>query len=304
MTTQTFSETDRAGAFLLSEAPGSRSRDTVTVASGLSLDPGAVLGKLTKRQAAAATPTNAGTGSGVMSGLTFGPDVQVGNYVITLLATSATSAFTVVAPDGTSLPNGAVGTAYKSSHLSFSIADGGTMTAGDTYTVAVTASGTPTLIGTGSGAVSGISLGKYAQHGAYTVRLLATSATAAFEVIAPDGSALKQGKVATAYASDHVNFTLANGGTMTAGDYFVLIVANGTDQVEAWDPTAVDGTQDPCGILFDAVDASSAAANGAAIVRDAEVNGNLLQYGASVTSAQKLEAARLLAAANNIIVRS
>ena len=38
-----------------------------------------------------------------------------------------------------------------------------------------------------------------------------------FEVIAPDGSKLKRGQIATAYASSHVNFTLANGGTMTSG---------------------------------------------------------------------------------------
>jgi hypothetical protein len=303
MSTQTLTAADRTGAFLLSEAPGSLSRETVTLVSGQDLDAGAVLGKLTKRQAAAAIPSNAGTGSGAMTALTFGPDVQVGDYVITLLATSATSAFTVVAPDGTSLPNGAVGTAYSSSHLSFLISDGGTMTAADTYTVAVTAGGTPVLVGTGTGVVSAFSLGKDAQLGAYRVQLLATSATAELEVIAPDGSKLKRGQVATAYASSHINFSLSNAGTMTSGDYFIFIVANHTGQVEAWDPTAVDGTQDAYGVLYGAVDASTAATAGAAIVRDAEVSSDLLQYAATVTSAQKLTAARQLAD-RGIYVRS
>jgi hypothetical protein len=237
-----------------------------------------------------------------MSGLTFGPDVQVGNYVITLAATSATAAFTVVAPDGTSLPNGAVATAYKSSHLSFTIANGGTMTAGDTYTVAVTASAAPTIVGTGTGAMSAITLGKNAQRGAYTIKVMSTSATSALEVIAPDGSALAQGKIGTAYASDHINFSVASGGTMTAGDYYVLIVADGTDQVDEWDPTAVDGTQHAYGILFDAVDATSAAASGVAIVREAQVNGAELTYASTVTDGQKPIAINQLASAG-IIVR-
>ena len=141
-----------------------------------------------------------------MSALSFGPDVKVGSYVITLTATSSTAAFTVVAPDGVALANGAVGTAYSSSHLSFLISNGGTMTTGDAYTVVVTGRYAGPG-GTGTGAVSGVSLGKDAQNGTYRVQLLATSATAEFEVIAPDGSKLKRGQVATAYTSSHVNFT-------------------------------------------------------------------------------------------------
>ena len=60
-------------------------------------------------------------------------------------------------------PAGAVGTAYKSTHLSFLISNGGTMTLGDAYTVVVSAAGTPVLVGTGTGTVSGVSLGKYAK---------------------------------------------------------------------------------------------------------------------------------------------
>lgn len=295
----------RTGEFILSEADDTLSRDPITIASGAgALATGMVLGRVTKRQAAAPIPTIVGTGTGVMSGLTFGPDVQVGSYVITLTATSATAAFTVTAPDGTALPTGNVATAYKSNHLSFLIANGGTMTTGDAFTVVVTAGGTPVLVGTGSGTVSAVSLGKYAQIGTYKVRLTATSATALFEVIGPDGTAVGTGNVATAFTSDHVNFSLANGGTMTLGDYFNIIVAGySAPQAKAWDPLAVDGTNEAWGVLLAAVDATSAAQAGVAIVRNAEIATSALAWKTTVTAAQKAQAYRQLAAAN-LIARS
>jgi hypothetical protein len=301
----TYSEAIRPYEAVLSDA-GNRSYDAVTIVSGAgSLVANSVVGLTTKRQAAAPIPTIVGTGTGVMSGLTFGPDVQVGSYVITLTATSATAAFTVVAPDGTSLPNGAVATAYKSNHLSFLIANGGTMTLGDAFTVVVSAGGTPVLVGTGTGTVSGVSLGKYAQNGTYKVRVLATSATGAFEVLAPDGTSVGEGNIATAFASDHVNFTLANGGTMTLGDYFNIIVANHATNGygNLWDPTAVDGTQTAVGIIVNAADASSSTAKATLLTRDAEIKSSLLTWKSTVTAAQKAEAIRQLAA-RQIIVRS
>lgn len=292
-------EGQHAGEFLVSDS-GTRSREAVTVLSGEDLSAGAVLGKVTRQQAAAPIPTIVGTGTGLMSALSFGPDVQTGSYVITLLATSATAAFSVVAPDGTALPNGAVGTAYTSSHINFLISNGGTMTLGDAYTVVVTAGGTPVLVGTGTGVVSSFSLGAEAQNGTYRVQLLATSATAEFEVIAPDGSKLKRGQVATAYTSNHVNFTLANGGTMTIGDYFNIVVAEGSGKVVAWQPTAVDGSEDPYGILYDNIDASLADAAGVAVVREAEVNSSELIWRSTVTAAQQAAALSRLASAGII----
>jgi hypothetical protein len=239
-----------------------------------------------------------------MSLLTFGPDVQVGSYVITLTTTGATAAFTVAAPDATLLPAGAVGTAYKSNHLSFLIATGGTMTAADKYTVVVTAAGTPVIVGTGSGAMSGVTLGRLAQPGTYRVLLMATSATGALQVTAPDGELLPAGKVATAYTSDHINFTVADGGTMTIGDYYNIIVAGYTaPEAILWDPTAVNGAHEVWGILTSAKDATSVAQDCAAVTRNAEVRSALLQWKSTVTAAQKTEAYRQMAA-KNIIVRS
>lgn len=272
----------------------SYNREAVTVLSGQDLAANAIVGRITKAQAAAPIPAIVGTGTGAMTALTFGPDVQTGSYVVTLLATSATAAFSVVAPDGTALANGAVGTAYTSTHLSFLVSSAGTMTSGDAYTVVVTAGGTPVLVGTGTGVVSSFSLGPDAQLGAYRVQLLATSGTAELEVIAPDGSKLKRGQVATAYASSHINFTLSNAGTMTSGDYFVMIVANGSRKVVAYTPGTYDGRHRVAGVLYAAADATLAdtagviVARGPAIVKSAE-----LGYGTLTTAQQATARAEL-----------
>lgn len=278
---------NRAGEHLVWDANPELTREIATVLSGQNLGAGAVLGQITLAIAAAPIPAIVGTGTGAMTALTFGPRAQTGNYVITLLATSATAAFSVVAPDGTILPNGAVGTAYVSDHLSFLISSAGTMTLGDSYTVVVTAGGTPVLVGTGTGAVSAFSLGPDAMNGAYRVQLLATSGTAEFEVIAPDGSKLRRGQVATAYTSSHVNFTLSNAGTMTSGDYFIIIVAQGSGKFVAFTPGTYDGRHKAAGVLWDAVNATSADANGAAHVRGPVVlEAAQLGWG-TLTTAQK-----------------
>lgn len=298
MTTSSFTEGLHAAEFLVSEGPGYLSRDAVTVASGQALTAGAVLGKLTKRLAAAPIPTIVGTGTGLMSDLRFGPFVQVGNYVITLLATSATAAFSVTAPDGTALPNGAVGTAYKSAHLSFLISNGGTMTLNDSYTVVVTAGGTPTVVGgTGTGTISAITLGRAAKNGSYRIINRAVVVNGGdFEVLDPDGMSCGRFLMGTgsggaaSFASDQINFTLTDATDFILGNYFEVIVATHTGQVKALDPTAVDGTHIPYGVLLADVDASSAAKAGTAIARFAEIDSNKLSWAATVAAAQKAAA--------------
>lgn len=273
----TITEKTHAGAFLLSDGrPGARKQSVLL--SGQNLEAGSVVGQITKVQAAAPIPTIAGTGTGAMTLLTFGDYVQTGNYVITLLATSATAAFSVVAPDGKALANGAVGTAYTSEHLSFLISSAGTMTVGDSYTVVVTAGGTPVLIGTGTGAVSAFSLGPDVQNGCYRVQLLATSGTAEFEVISPDGSKLRRGQVATAYTSSHINFTLSNAGTMTSGDYFNFIVAAGSGKWAQWAPTTYDGRHKAGGVLYSTTDASAGDTACVVVTADHDLSINELNW--------------------------
>lgn len=291
-------ETTHAGGHIINEPDGNRGRFNGTLASGQNLAAGAVVAQITKAIAASPIPAIAGTGTGLMSALTFGPDVQVGDYAIVLTATSATAAFTVTAPDGTVLPAGAVGTAYVSTHLSFLISNGGTMTTGDAYTVAVTAGGTPVLVGTGTGVFSAFTLGPDAQNGTYRVQVLATSATGEFEVIAPDGSKLRRGQIATAYTSSHINFTLANGGTMTVGDYGNILVAKpaaGTDKFTVLAPTTYNGSHIAAGVLYAAVDATSAAKPCVVSIRDTKMNANELIWPTLGTAAKATATAQLFA---------
>ena len=291
-------ETTHAGGHILSEPDGNRGRENGTLITGQDLAAGTVLGRITKVQAAGPIPAIVGTGTGAMSALTFGPDVQVGVYAITLLATSATAAFSVVAPDGTVLPNGVVGTAYVSTHASFLISSAGTMTIGDAYALTVTAAGVPAIVGTGTGLMSAISLGPDAQNGAYRIKLLATSATGDFEVIAPDGTKLRRGQVATAYTSTHVNFTIANGGTMTAGDYYNIVVAKpaaGSDKFTALAPTTYNGSHIAAGVLYAAVDATSAAKPCVVSVRNTKCNANELIWPTLGTAAKATATAQLAA---------
>ena len=310
----------RSAEFLLTEAPGSLSRQAVVVASGAgALVPGSVLGRVTKRLAAAPIPTVSGTspGNGTMTALTFGPDVQVGTYALACITTASHGGvFSVTAPDGTALPNATVGTAYKTSHLSFTLNDGSSdFTAAARFNVVVTAGGTPAVITAGSsdGTMESISLGKLAQLGGYRAVCVAAGTThgGTFDVIAPDGSqvgTLVMSDIAgatSAFSSAHINFSLKDAtNNFAVGDYFNILVAGyAAPQAKLWDPAAVDGTQQAWGLLMVACNAASAAQDAVVIVRQAEVSAAKLAWKATVTAAQKPEAYRQLAAAG-VIVRS
>ncbi len=321
MTTLTFSETDRRLAFLLSEAPGTLSRESVVVAAGQNLSAGSVLGRVTKRQAAAPIPTVVGTGNGTMSLLRFGPDVQVGSYLVKCTTKVANGGvFSVTAPDGTALPTltltpgGGGVTAYSSSHLSFSITDATDFEVNDLFTVAVTAAAAPVVVAGASanGTMSLITLGPLAQHGTYRAVCTAAGSThgGTFQVFAPDGAQIgtvvmtDSAGATKAFTSDHVNFTLTDGSTNFAvGDYFNIIVATHSNQAKAW--TAVDGTQEAWGILLEATDATSAVQDAVAIAiaRHAELKSDLLVWGSAVTAAQKTQALRQLATVG-VVARS
>lgn len=303
--------------FLLSEAPGTLSRDSVVVTSGAgSLVAGSVLGRITKRLAAAPIPAVSGSspGNGTMTDLSFGPDVQVGTYVLACTATASNGGtFSVTAPDGTLLPNATVGTAYKSSHLSFLLNDGSSdFTTTARFNVVVTAAGTPAVEGgTGTGTMSAITLGKNAQLGGYRIILRAVQTHGGdFDVIAPYGRSVGRFIMGTttgaaaSFTSDHINFTLTDATDFIVGNYFNVIVAGyAAPEATLWDPTAVNGAQEAWGILTDDCDASSAAQDAVCITRQSEVSSTKLTWKTTVTSGQKAEAYRQLAA-SGVIVRS
>ena len=312
----TLTEGQHAGEFIVSEANKTRSREAVTVLSGQTLVAGAVLGQITGGIGGAPIPTVVGTGDGPMTLLKPGPDVQSGSYLVTCTAAVAHGGvFSVVAPDGTALPaltlTPGTGntTAYASSHLDFSITDDTDFIVGDVFTIVVSTTA-PIAIGTGTGAMTLLSLSPEFQSGAYRVQCTAAVTNGGvFSIEAPDGSILESltltpgSTTTTAYASEQINFSITDATDFIVGDYFYVVVFGGSDKVVAWDPAGVDGRGDPYGILFDAVDASAADAGGVAIVRDAEVNADELQWGATVTAAQKAVAKSVLDVARGVVAR-
>ena len=85
------------------------------------------------------------------------------------------------------------------------------------------------ITGTGTGTIAA-TIGNAATviPGTWSLILLATSATAAVQVVDPLGIRHPDAKVGTAYSSGGLNFTITNGGTMTAGDSFSPVVTANT----------------------------------------------------------------------------
>jgi hypothetical protein len=300
-------EGQHAGEFILSEAPGNRSRENVTVLSGQDLEAGEVVGKVLYGIGSASIPVVVGTGNGTMTLVTAGPEVQEGNYVVKCITKVANGGvFSVTAPDGTALPNctltvGAGGTtAYTSRHINFSITDNTDFEVDDVFTIVV-GSTAPTVIGgTGTGTLSAHALGPDAMPGNYRIITRAVVANGGdFEVIAPDGTSIGRflmgtgsGAAAT-FTTRHVVFTLTDATDFILGNYFDLCVYNKvTKKVVEWDPTptAWDGRQKACGVLYEAVDASLADKAGVLIAKDAEVRIGDLQWATGITAAEKLSA--------------
>ena len=305
-------EGQHAGEFIVSEANGHLSREALTVLSGQTLVAGDVMGRVKRAQAAAPIPAVVGTGNGVMTAVKLGPEGKSGSYVVTCTVAAAHGGtFSVVNPDGEALPDmvltagAGVTTDYGHPEIDFSITDGSTdFIVTDVFTVVVTAAGTPVVVGTGDGTMSAITLGQDANNGTYHVECItAVTNGGTFQVIAPNGERLDDLVLSagagntTAFESSHVNFTIADASTdYVVGDYFNIAVAAGSNKIVAWNPTAVDGSHDVAGILFDAVDASAADAPGVGIVRNAEVNVTEIQYASTVTAAEKTLAVELLKA--------
>lgn len=133
----TLTEGVHALEFLLSEAPGSRSREAGVLNAGQSCVAGEVLGQILT---AAAEVTN-GDGNGTISAVTIGKDVEVGVYTLTCTAESANAGtFSVRTPSGLFLPALTVAAAYASTHINLTVGDGSEdWDTGDVIEVTVTA---------------------------------------------------------------------------------------------------------------------------------------------------------------------
>jgi len=130
-------ENPRTGDFLLSEANGTLSRENGILASGNNLLAGAIVAALLTATAAKAS----GNGNGTISAVTLGNAAEIGTYVLTVkTAASDGGTLSVQTPSGEYLPDLTVGTAYASSHINLTVADGSTdWAAGAVITVEVEA---------------------------------------------------------------------------------------------------------------------------------------------------------------------
>jgi len=113
---------------------------------------------------------------------------------------------------------------------------------------------------TGNGAISGTSIGAKAEIGTYTLTCVEAAGNAGrFEVVAPSGQRLKDLTVAVAYATDHINLTVADGDAdFIVGDVITFVVEAGDDagKYGLVDESAVDGKADAELILAEDADAS------------------------------------------------
>jgi hypothetical protein len=108
---------------------------------------------------------------------------------------------------------------------------------------------------TGNGTVGAMTEGVTPKYGAFTLK--ATSPTV-FSVTDPEGVALPNATVGTAYTNAELNFTITAGGTaFVAGDGFTLTALNTVGNVILSVRTASDGSQNPVCILADYADASA-----------------------------------------------
>lgn len=128
----------RAGGFMVSEAEGFRSRETITVLSGQNLVAGAVLGRVFSGGVGASAAAAGNTGNGAMGAITV-TSAPPGVYELEIIEPAANAGtFQVAGPDGVIVGDGNVGAAFSGGGLGFTLADGSTdFVSGDRFLITV-----------------------------------------------------------------------------------------------------------------------------------------------------------------------
>ncbi len=161
----------------------------------------------------------------------------------------------------------------------------GRSTTGNTTTTAKTGGNT------GNGTLTGVAQGGLSLPGAYT--LTATSPTS-FSVVDPQGAVRAPATVGQPYESAVIGFVINAGSTaFAAGDAFTLTATAPTGEYTACATTATDGSQNPVGILVDAIDTTNGPLS-AGIYLEGEFNANALYFGANNNAATVRDALRAL----------
>ena len=151
---------------------------------------------------------------------------------------------------------------------------------------------TPDGGNTGDGTAGAVTLGSMLETGAYALICTAAAANAGtFQVLTPNGYRLPDLEVGQAYAGDHLNLTISDGAAdFIVGDSFTVDIS-GDSKVVAMDLTAVDGSQNPIGIITSEVIAPDGAdIKGVAIVRDAILADHAMVWPTGITNQQKSDA--------------
>lgn len=158
---------------------------------------------------------------------------------------------------------------------------------------------------TGTGTIASVTVGAGAKVGVYRATCIEPATDAGkFLVEDPDGIAVGTATVAVAFTGGGLTFTITDATDFVSGDAFTITVAAGAGTyVPAPAAAAADGSNVALAITLYGVDATSAAVDVAAIVRSAEVNGNLLTYESTVDDATKKGVKATQLAAVGIIVR-
>lgn len=138
-----FTESQHALAFLVSEAPGTRSREKATILAGSGatrpLTAGMVVGKRLISATAAAAAWAGNTGNGAMGAITVTGPAKRGVYKLVIITAAANAGlFQLFDPDGQLVEVGNVAAAFSSGGMAFTLADGGTdFAAGDGFDLEV-----------------------------------------------------------------------------------------------------------------------------------------------------------------------
>lgn len=154
-------EPGHAGAFILTEANGKRSRANVTVQTGQVLVAGSVLGA-TAVGAAVAAADAGNVGNGAMGAVTVGDGAIPGAYRLIIIAEATNAgAFTVENPEGVTVGEGNVAAAFEGGGIAFTLADGATdFAVGDSFTITVAeGSGTVREFDPDSAVGAGVAMG-------------------------------------------------------------------------------------------------------------------------------------------------
>ena len=314
----TLTEGQHAGEFLMGERPDGGARENITVLSGQNLEAGDVVGRVSLGIGRVSIPTVVGTGTGAASLVFAGPEVEVGNYVVTCTAAVAHGGvFSVTTPSGKALPaftltpGSGTATAYTSRHINFTVTDSTDFIVGDVFTFVVSTTAPTVIGGTGTGVLTALSLGPDAKPGRYQVINRVVIANGGdFEVIGPDGASVGRfvwvASGATAsFTSRQINFTISDATDYIAGNYFDVAVFNhlAGGKVVEWDPTTFDGRHKAVGVLYDSVNATSADTAGVIVTRDAVIIKSSLIWAATITAAAQKESAYSDLATRGVIAR-